>query len=107
MDKRIIDFINAHHFLTLATSNKNIPYCFNAFNNVFPYCLYTALLGLKPTDAYWGTVEPDPLKCPYDVANWISWFLFVDGSISLIFSSDTTTKPAQDFIAKPKVANGL
>jgi len=65
MDKRIIDFINDHHLLTLATSNENVPYCCNAF------------------------------------------YVFDEGSISLIFSSDTTTKHAQDFIANPKVAAGI
>jgi uncharacterized protein YhbP (UPF0306 family) len=30
-DKRIIEFINEHHVLTLATSNNNIPYCANCF----------------------------------------------------------------------------
>jgi hypothetical protein len=65
MDKRIIDFINDHHLLTLATSNENVPYCCNAF------------------------------------------YVFDEGSISLIFSSDTATKHAQDFIANPKVAAGI
>ena len=31
LDKRIIDFINKHHVLTLATSNQNLPYCCNCF----------------------------------------------------------------------------
>ncbi|MBT6809304.1 MAG: hypothetical protein HOA52_07440 [Flavobacteriales bacterium] len=31
MDKEIVDFINEHHLLTLATSKDNIPYCCNAF----------------------------------------------------------------------------
>jgi uncharacterized protein YhbP (UPF0306 family) len=31
VDQRIIDFINGHHLLTLATSKDNIPYCSNAF----------------------------------------------------------------------------
>jgi len=31
IDKRIIDFINAHHLLTLATAKENIPYCANCF----------------------------------------------------------------------------
>lgn len=31
VDKRIIEFINKHHVLTLATSNNNIPYCANCF----------------------------------------------------------------------------
>ena len=31
IDKRIIEFINKHHVLALATSRKNIPYCANCF----------------------------------------------------------------------------
>ena len=31
MDKRIVDFINKHHVLTIATSNNNIPWCANCF----------------------------------------------------------------------------
>ncbi len=31
INKRIIDFIQQHHVLTLATSTKNIPYCANCF----------------------------------------------------------------------------
>ncbi len=62
MDQRIIDFINEHHLLTLATSKNNIPYCSNAF------------------------------------------YVFDAQNKSLIFSSDITTKHAQDFIANPKVA---
>ena len=31
IDKRIIDFIKAHHLLTLATTKDNIPYCANCF----------------------------------------------------------------------------
>lgn len=31
LDKRIVEFIKDHHVLTLATSNKNIPYCANCF----------------------------------------------------------------------------
>jgi len=30
-DKRIIEFIKKHHVLTMATSNKNMPYCANCF----------------------------------------------------------------------------
>ncbi len=43
MDKRIIDFINEHHVLTLATSVNGQPYCANAFyaydeeSNVFVF----------------------------------------------------------------------
>lgn len=36
MDKRIIDFIQEHHVLTLATSNNNIPYCANCFYVYLP-----------------------------------------------------------------------
>ena len=31
LSKKIIDFINKHHVLTLATSVNNIPYCANCF----------------------------------------------------------------------------
>ena len=31
VDQQIIDFINEHHLLTLATSQNNTPYCCNAF----------------------------------------------------------------------------
>ena len=31
LDKRIIDFIQEHHLLTLSTSKENIPYCCNVF----------------------------------------------------------------------------
>ena len=31
IDKRIIDFIKAHHLLTLATAKENNPYCANCF----------------------------------------------------------------------------
>ena len=31
VDKQIIDFINEHHLLTLATSKENTPYCCNVF----------------------------------------------------------------------------
>lgn len=65
MDQRIIDFINGHHLLTLATSKDNIPYCSNAF------------------------------------------YVFDEQNKSLIFSSDTTTKHAQDFITNPKVAASI
>jgi hypothetical protein len=65
VDQQIIDFINGHHLLTLATSNNNTPYCCNVF-------------------------------FMYDVAN-----------NQLIFSSDTKTKHAQDFIANPNVAGTI
>ena len=31
IDQQIIDFINEHHLLTLATSNNNLPYCASCF----------------------------------------------------------------------------
>ena len=65
VDQKIIDFINEHHLLTLATSKESIPYCCNVF--------YV-----------------------YDVTN-----------NQLIFSSDTKTKHAKDFIANPKVAGSI
>ena len=55
IDKRIIDFIQEHHLLTLATSKDNIPYCCNVF------------------------------------------YIYNKKNNSLIFSSDTKTKHAQDF----------
>jgi len=65
VDQQIIDFINEHHLLTLATSKNNTPYCCSVF--------YV-----------------------YDVV-----------SNQLIFSSDTKTKHAQDFIANPNVAGTI
>ena len=65
VDQQIIDFINEHHLLTLATSQNNLPYCCNVF--------YV-----------------------YDSLN-----------NQLIFSSDTKTKHAQDFIANPNVAGSI
>ena len=65
IDKRIIDFIQDHHLLTLSTSIENIPYCCNVF------------------------------------------YVYDKGRNSFIFSSDTTTKHAQDFIENPKVAASI
>ena len=65
VDQQIIDFINGHHLLTLATSNNNTPYCCNVF------------------------------------------FLYNVANNQLIFSSDTKTKHAQDFIANPNVAGTI
>ena len=65
VDKQIIDFINEHHLLILATSKENMPYCCNVF--------YV-----------------------YDVAN-----------NQLIFSTDTKTKHAHDFITNPNVAGSI
>ena len=31
LDKRIIEFIQAHHVLSLATCDENVPYCSNMF----------------------------------------------------------------------------
>ena len=31
VDQQIIDFINEHHLLTLATSQNNLPYCCNVY----------------------------------------------------------------------------
>jgi len=65
VDQQIIDFINEHHLLTLATSKENTPYCCNVF--------YV-----------------------YDVT-----------INQLIFSSDTKTKHAQDFIINSNVAGSI
>ena len=65
LDKKIVEFINQHHLLTLATSKDNVPYCCNAF------------------------------------------YVFNKENGSLIFSSDTSTKHAQDFIKNPKVAGSI
>jgi hypothetical protein len=35
---------------------------------------------VKPTEAYWGGLDPEPLQWPYAIANCISWLLLVDGS---------------------------
>jgi len=65
VDQQIIDFINEHHLLILATSQNNIPYCCNVF------------------------------------------YVYDEVSNQLIFSSDTKTKHAQDFIANPNVAGSI
>ena len=65
VDQQIIDFINEHHLLTLATSKGNTPYCCNVF--------YV-----------------------YDLAN-----------NQLIFSTETKTKHAQDFIFNTNVAGSI
>ena len=65
MDKSIIDFINEHHLLTLATSKNNVPYCCNVF------------------------------------------YVYSQKQNSFIFSSDTKTKHATDFIENPKVAGSI
>lgn len=65
MDKAIVEFINEHHLLTLATSKDNIAYCCNVF------------------------------------------YVFNEENNSFIFSSDTKTKHAQNFIANPNVAGTI
>ena len=65
LDKKIVEFINQHHLLSLATSKDNMPYCCNAF------------------------------------------YVFNKENISLIFSSDTSTKHTQDFTKNPNVAGGI
>ena len=65
VDQKIIDFINEHHLLTLATSQNNSPYCCNVF------------------------------------------YVYDEVSNQLIFSSDTKTKHAQDFILNPNVAGTI
>ena len=65
IDKRIIDFIQEHHLLTLSTSKENIPYCCNVF------------------------------------------YIYDEKNNSLIFSSDTKTKHAQDFMENPEVAGTI
>ena len=65
IDKRIVDFIQEHHLLTLSTSKDNIPYCCNVF------------------------------------------YVYDKGRNSFIFSSDTTTKHAKDFIANSNVAASI
>ena len=65
IDKRIIDFIQEQHLLTLSTSKDNLPYCCNVF------------------------------------------YIYNEKNNSLIFSSDTKTKHAQDFIENPEVAGTI
>ena len=65
IEKRIIDFIQEHHLLTLSTSKDNLPYCCNVF------------------------------------------YIYDEKNNSLIFSSDTKTKHAQDFIENPEVAGTI
>ena len=65
MDKAIVEFINKHYLLALATSKDNLVYCCNVY------------------------------------------YVFNQENNSLIFSSDTKTKHAQDFIANPNVAGTI
>ena len=65
VDQQIIDFINEHHLLTLATSKGNIPYCCNVF------------------------------------------YVYVLANNQLIFSTETKTKHAQDFIFNTNVAGSI
>ena len=36
VDKRIVEFIDKHHVLTLATTKNNVPYCANCFYVYYP-----------------------------------------------------------------------
>ncbi|MBT5699654.1 MAG: hypothetical protein HOJ12_06625 [Flavobacteriales bacterium] len=65
IDKRIIDFIQEHHLLTLSTSKDNRSYCCNVF------------------------------------------YVYDEKNNSLIFSSETKTKHAQDFIENSNVAASI
>ena len=65
VDLEIIDFINEHHLLTLATSQDNKPYCCNLF------------------------------------------YVYVQVSNQLIFSTEKKTKHAQDFITNTNVAGSI
>jgi len=65
MDKAIVQFINKHYLLALATSKDNLVYCCNVY------------------------------------------YVFNQENNSFIFSSDTKTKHAQDFIANPNVAGTI
>ena len=65
VDQQIIHFLNAHHLLTLATSQNNKPYCCNLF------------------------------------------YVYDQVSNQLIFSTETKTKHAQDFITNTNVAGSI
>jgi len=65
MHKAIVQFINKHYLLALATSKDNLVYCCNVY------------------------------------------YVFNQENNSFIFSSDTKTKHAQDFIANPNVAGTI
>ncbi|MBT5354895.1 MAG: hypothetical protein HOL56_07365, partial [Flavobacteriales bacterium] len=65
IDKRIIDFIQEQHLLTLSTSKDNRSYCCNVF------------------------------------------YVYDEKNNSLIFSSETKTKHAQDFIENSNVAASI
>ena len=65
IDKRIIEFINKHHVLTLATSRNNIPYCANCF------------------------------------------YVYHEDKNMLVFTTDHTTKHAQDAIEQNVVAGSI
>lgn len=50
IDNRIIDFINQHHVLSLATCNDNKPYsasCFYVYNNTENYFIFLTDLDTK------------------------------------------------------------
>ena len=65
IDQQIINFLNDHHLLTLATSQNNKPYCCNLF------------------------------------------YVYDQVSNQLIFSTETKTKHAQDFITNTNVAGSI
>lgn len=65
VSQQIIDFINQHHVLNLATSKLNFPYCCNVF------------------------------------------YVYDSKKNQLVFSTEPTTKHAQDFIANPNVAGSI
>ena len=65
IDKRIIEFINKHHVLTLATSRNNIPYSANCF------------------------------------------YVYFEDENMLVFTSDHSTKHAQDALIQKNVAGSI
>ncbi len=65
IDKRIIEFINKHHVLTLATSKNNIPYSANCF------------------------------------------YVYYEEKNMLVFTTDHTTKHAQDAVQQNIVAGSI
>ena len=65
IDQQIINFLNDHHLLTLATSQNNKPYCCNLF------------------------------------------YVYDSASNQLIFSTETKTKHAQDFICNTNVGGSI
>lgn len=63
--KRITDFINRHHVLTLATCAGGIPWCANCF------------------------------------------YVYLEGTNQLVFTSDDKTKHVQDVLQNPEVAGSI